>query len=217
MTIRVALVDDQELIRTGLAMVVDAVDDMRVVAQAGDGAAALTALAGIGVDVVLMDIRMPHMDGIEATRRLVARDDPPKVIVLTTFDLDEYVYAALRTGASGFLLKDAKAEDVLDAIRTVQAGDAVIAPSTTRRLLDRLVEAQPRPADDTALAALTQREREVLAEIAEGYANPEIAKRLFMAEATVKTHVGRILAKLGLRDRVHAVIFAYDHGLVRPK
>jgi DNA-binding NarL/FixJ family response regulator len=216
MTIRVALVDDQELVRTGLAMIIDASADMAVVAQAGNGEEALRVLSGLGADVVLMDVRMPVMDGVEATRRLTSRPEGPKVIVLTTFDLDDYAYAALRAGASGFLLKDARAEDVLAAIRTVYAGDAVIAPSTTRRLLDHLAYNRPPAADEAAVAALTDREREVLVEIARGFTNPEIAERLYMSEATVKTHVGRILAKLGLRDRVHAVIFSYDHGLVYP-
>jgi DNA-binding NarL/FixJ family response regulator len=217
MTIRVALVDDQELVRTGLAMVVEAADDMTVVAQAGDGAQALAVLSRVAVDVVLMDIRMPRMDGIEATRRLVTGPGTPKVIALTTFDLDEYAYAALRAGASGFLLKDATAEAVLAAIRTVHAGDAVIAPSTTRRMLDHLMSARPPIPDEDALSRLTDREREVLLEIAQGYPNLEIAARLHLSEATVKTHVGHILAKLDMRDRVGIVIFAYDHGLVRPR
>jgi DNA-binding NarL/FixJ family response regulator len=215
-TIRVLLVDDQELIRTGLAMVIDASAGMHVVGQAGDGEQAIDMLTRTGADVVLMDVRMPRMNGIEATRAIVAREGAPRVIVLTTFDLDEYAYDALRAGASGFLLKDAKADDVVAAIRTVHAGEAVLAPSTTRRMLEHLVDAAPQP-DDGATAALTEREREVLIEIAEGYPNPQIAARLYLSEATVKTHVGRILAKLGLRDRVHAVIFAYDHGLVRPR
>jgi DNA-binding NarL/FixJ family response regulator len=216
MTIRVALVDDQTLIRAGLAMIVEASVDMTVVGQAGDGADALVMLARVTADVVLMDVQMPRMDGVEATRRLVADAGSPRVIVLTTFDLDEYAYAALRAGASGFLLKDARAEDVLAAIRTVHAGDAVIAPSTTRRMLDHLAARGPRSGDDPALATLTPREREVLVEIAQGFTNPEIARRLYLSEATVKTHVGRILAKLRLRDRVHAVIFAYDNGLTLP-
>lgn len=217
MNIRVALVDDQELVRTGFAMVVEAAPDMTVVAEAADGAQAVADLAARSVDVVLMDIRMPRMDGIEATRRLTERAGAPKVIVLTTFDLDEYAYAALRAGASGFLLKDASAESVLTAIRTVHSGEAVIAPSTTRRMLENLVNARPASPDETAVAVLTERERQVFQEIALGYSNPEIATRLFLSEATVKTHIGRILAKLQLRDRVHIVIFAYDHGLVTPR
>lgn len=217
MTIRVALVDDQELVRTGLAMVIDACDDMRVVAQSGDGEQAVESLSRITADVVLMDVQMPRMNGVDATAAITSRDHAPKVIVLTTFDLDEYAYAAVRAGASGFLLKDASAADVIAAIRTVHSGDAVIAPSTTRRMLAHLAHTAPRVADDDAVATLTDREREVLVQIADGHANPEIARRLYLSEATVKTHVGHILAKLGLRDRVHVVIFAYDHGLVRPR
>ena len=162
---------------------------------------------------------MPRMNGVDATAAITTRDRAPKVIVLSTFDLDEYAYAALRAGASGFLLKDASAADVIAAIRAVHSGDAVIAPSTTRRMLEHLAAAEPRvpDADAGAVSVLTDREREVLVEIAQGHANPEIARRLYLSEATVKTHVGRVLAKLGLRDRVHAVIFAYDHGLVRPR
>jgi DNA-binding NarL/FixJ family response regulator len=216
-SIRVALVDDQELVRTGLAMVIDACDDMTVVAQAGDGGEALDRLSSTAVDVVLMDVQMPRVNGVDATAAITAKPGAPRVIVLTTFDIDEYAYAALRAGASGFLLKDASAADVISAIRAVHSGDAVIAPSTTRRMLDHLGAAEPRPSDDEAVAVLTGRELEVLLEIAQGHANPEIARRLYLSEATVKTHVGRILAKLGLRDRVHAVIFAYDHGIVRPR
>lgn len=217
MMIRVALVDDQELVRTGLAMVVEAADDMVVVAQAGDGEQALTALTGARADLALVDIRMPGMDGIEATRRILAASPGTKVIVLTTFDLDEYAYAALRAGASGFLLKDATAQEVLAAIRAVHGGDAVIAPSTTRRMLDHLVAARPAEPDAAALARLTPRERELLVEIAQGFTNPQIAVRLHLSEGTVKTHVGRILTKLDLRDRVQIVIFAYEHGLVTPR
>ncbi len=217
MRIRVALVDDQELVRTGLAMVVEAADDMTVVAQAGDGEQAVAVLSQVRADVVLMDIRMPRMDGIEATRRIVAGADPPKVIALTTFDLDEYAYAALCAGASGFLLKDATAQDVLAGIRAVYAGDAVVAPSTTRRMLAHLVKARPPAADRGMIDRLTEREREVMVEIANGHPNPQIAARLHLSEATIKTHVGHILAKLELRDRVQIVIFAYDHGLVTPR
>jgi DNA-binding NarL/FixJ family response regulator len=216
MTIDVALVDDQELIRAGLAMVVDATDDMRIVMQAADGADAVAKLAGTRVDVVLMDVQMPGMGGVEATALVTAREDPPKVIVLTTFDLDEYAFAGLRAGASGFLLKDASADEVLHAIRAVHAGDAVIAPSTTRRMLDHLAVARFAPDASPLLERLTSRERDVLLEIARGHSNAEIAQRLFLAEATVKTHVGHILAKLRVRDRVQAVIFAYENGLVRP-
>jgi DNA-binding NarL/FixJ family response regulator len=217
-TIRVFLVDDQTLVRTGIAMVVQAQDDMRVVGEAGDGAQALQRLAVTRADVVLMDVRMPRLDGVEATRRLLARPGwAPRVIVLTTFDLDEYAFAALRAGASGFLVKDAPAEDLLAAIRTVHRGDAVIAPSTTRRLLDHVAADLPVPLDGPdRLGGLTGREREVLLEVARGASNAEIAARLFLSEGTVKTHVGRILAKLGLRDRVQAVVWAYEHRLIRP-
>ncbi|MCG5214570.1 response regulator transcription factor [Streptosporangium sp. KLBMP 9127] len=209
MTIRVYVVDDQDLVRTGTVMVIDAQDDMRVVGQAGDGAEALAGLRAVAADIVLMDVRMPRMDGVEAIRRLQVAADSPKVIVLTTFDLDEYAFAALRAGASGFLLKDAPADELLSAVRTVHRGDAVIAPSTTRRLLDHVAPRLP----DVAPDPLTEREREVLRHIAWGETNAEIAGSLFLSEGTVKTHVGRILAKLGLRDRVQAVIWAYEHGL----
>ena len=214
--IRVFLVDDQELVRAGLAMVVDAQPDMRVVGEAGDGGEALAALAATTADVVLMDVRMPRLDGVEATRRVVARGLSPRVIVLTTFDLDEYAFAALRAGASGFLLKDARPDDLLAAIRTVHRGDAVIAPSTTRRLIDRVAGHLPVPTPDPSpLDQLTDRERQVLLEIARGASNAEIARRLYLSETTVKTHVGHILSKLGLRDRIQAVILAYETGLIR--
>ncbi|KFU82830.1 DNA-binding response regulator, NarL/FixJ family, contains REC and HTH domains [Amycolatopsis lurida] len=213
MTIDVALVDDQELVRTGLAMVVDATDDIRIVVQAADGVEAVSKLAETKVDVVLMDVQMPRMDGVEATGVVAARENAPKVILLTTFDLDEYAIAGLRAGASGFLLKDASAGEVLHAIRAVHAGDAVIARSTTRRMLDQLAVARD---TSSLLKRLTARERDVLLEIAQGYSNAETAQRLFLSEATVKTHVGHLLAKLEVRDRVQAVIFAYENGLVRP-
>ena len=215
--IRTVLVDDQELVRTGLAMIVDAQDDMRVVGQAADGSQALDLLAVTRCDVVLMDVRMPRLDGVTATRRLLHRQPQgPKVLVLTTFDLDEHAFAALRAGASGFLLKDATAEDVLAAIRTVHAGEAVLAPSTTRRLLEHVAADLPgSPPEDDPVRVLTERERAVMTEIALGATNAEIAVRLHLAETTVKTHVGRVLAKLGLRDRVHIVIRAYESGLVR--
>ncbi|SKC36363.1 response regulator [Krasilnikoviella flava] len=217
--VRVALVDDQQLVRAGFRMVIDSQPDLKVTIEAGDGAQALRLLADHRVDVVLMDVRMPHLDGLTATARLTAAPDAPRVIVLTTFDLDEYVLEAIRSGASGFLLKDAPPEEMLAAIRTVHAGDAVIAPSSTRRLLEHLVTALPTdqaaPQHD-ALAALTDREREVLVLMARGRSNTEIAADLFVAEATVKTHVGRILAKLDARDRVQAVVTAYEAGLVRP-
>ncbi|BDZ42830.1 DNA-binding response regulator [Paraoerskovia sediminicola] len=221
--IRVALVDDQQLVRAGFRMVIDSQPDLEVVLEAGDGVQALRLLADRAADVVLMDVRMPRLDGLAATARLTvaAGDGGPRVIVLTTFDLDEYVLEAIRSGASGFLLKDTPPEEMLAAIRTVHAGDAVIAPSSTRRLLEHLVTALPAdrapdgPAQQ-ALAALTGREREVLVLMARGRSNTEIGADLFVAEATVKTHVGRILAKLGARDRVQAVVTAYEAGLVRP-
>jgi DNA-binding NarL/FixJ family response regulator len=217
MTIRVALVDDQELVRVGLAMVVDATDDIRIVVQAADGAEAVARLAETQVDVVLMDVQMPRMNGVEATASITARENAPKVILLTTFDLDEYAVDGLRAGASGFLLKDASADEVLHAIRAVHAGDAVLAPSTTRRMLEHLATARAAARDvSPLLERLTARERDVLLEIARGHSNAETARRLFLSEATVKTHVGHLLAKLEIRDRVQAVIFAYENGLVRP-
>ena len=230
-TIRVALVDDQQLVRAGFRMVIDSQPDLTVVLEAGDGAEALRRLALVEVDVVLMDVRMPNLDGLTATARLTGADTSgdarpgaashptPRVVVLTTFDLDEYVLAAIRAGASGFLLKDAPPEEMLAAIRTVHAGDAVIAPSSTRRLLEHLVTALPdtdRNPPHPGLAELTDREREVLVLMARGRSNTEIGGDLFVAEATVKTHVGRVLAKLGARDRVQAVVTAYEGGLVRP-
>ncbi len=218
--VRVALVDDQQLVRAGFRMVIDSQPDLDVVVEAGDGAQALRLLESHRVDVVLMDVRMPHLDGLSATARLTAAQEAPRVIVLTTFDLDEYVLEAIRSGASGFLLKDAPPEEMLAAIRTVHRGDAVIAPSSTRRLLEHLVTALPADQGATperaALEELTEREREVLVLMARGRSNAEIAAELYVAEATVKTHVGRVLAKLGARDRVQAVVTAYETGLVRP-
>ena len=215
--IRLFLVDDQELVRAGFRMVLDAQDDMTVVGEAGDGAAALAAISQARPDVVLMDIRMPRMDGVEATRQLSAAGELPKVLVLTTFDLDDYAFAALKAGASGFLLKDAGPAELLTAIRAVHGGDAVVAPSTTRRMLDPVIPHLPSGGADAAearLEPLTDREREVMMAVARGLSNTEIAAELFLAEATVKTHIGRILHKLGLRDRVHMVITAYETGLV---
>ena len=222
--IRVALVDDQQLVRAGFRMVIDSQPDLEVVLEAGNGAEALRRLAVVETDVVLMDVRMPEMDGVAATARLTTDATPgrhpaPRVIVLTTFDLDEYVLSAIKAGASGFLLKDAPPEEMLAAIRTVHAGDAVIAPSSTRRLMEHLVTALPdldARVQHPGLADLTDREREVLVLMARGRSNTEIGQDLFVAEATVKTHVGRILAKLGARDRVQAVVVAYESGLVRP-
>ena len=219
MPIRVFLVDDQALVRGGFRMLIEAEDDMVVVGEAADGLAAVQTLARVAADVVLMDIRMPHVDGVEATKRLAAADNPAKVLVLTTFDLDEYVFAALKAGASGFLLKDARPPELLSAIRDVAAGDAVVAPSATRRLLAQVVPTLPgRPTEtteDPRLALLTAREIDVLKEIAAGASNTEIGQRLYLAEGTVKTHIGRLLAKLSVRDRVGLVLFAYETGVVR--
>lgn len=220
--IRIVLVDDQELLRTGFRMILDAQQDMTVVGEAADGLAALELLDQCVADVVLMDVRMPKLDGVEATRRLLSggvdAKGVPRVLILTTFDLDEYAFAAIKAGASGFLLKDVPPAELLTAIRAVHSGDAVVAPSTTRRLLDRF--APMLPASDAppppSLAGLTDREREVLILIAQGLSNAEIASHLVLSEATVKTHVGRILMKLELRDRVQAVVLAYETGLVRP-
>ncbi|WP_169807868.1 response regulator [Actinomadura hibisca] len=214
--IRVLLVDDQELVRTGFTMVLDAQPDIEVAGEAGDGAQALELLRTIPADVVLMDVRMPRMDGIEATGRIVAAGGP-KVIILTTFDLDEYAFAAIKAGAGGFLLKDAGPAQLIEAIRAVHSGDAVVAPSTTRRLLDRFALHLPDDGDRRtgALETLTDREREVLLLVARGLSNAEVAGRLYVSEATVKTHMGRILMKLELRDRVQAVVFAYETGLVK--
>jgi len=216
--IRVFLVDDQQLVRAGFRMLIESQDDMAVVGEAGNGAEAVELLSVTAADIVLMDVRMPRMDGVEATRVLAARSERPRVVVLTTFDLDEYVYNALRAGASAFLLKDAQPETLLGAIRDVHDGDAVVAPSVTRRMLERFLDASqaPDPDDDDRLAALTAREREVLELIASGRSNTEIATTLFLAEATVKTHVGRILAKTGSRDRVQLVVLGYESGLVSP-
>ena len=214
MTIRVALVDDQQLIRAGFRMVVGSQEDMEVVAEAGDGDEALRVVPDAGADVVLMDVRMPGTDGIAACAALTEAS-AARVIILTTFDLDEYVVSAIKAGASGFLLKDAPPEDLLHSIRSVHAGDAVIAPSSTRRLLAKLAEL-PGPSDTTRFDELTEREREVLMLMARGLSNQEICAELFLAEPTVKAHVGRVLAKLGARDRVQAVVMAHQAGLIRP-
>ncbi|GAA1397890.1 response regulator transcription factor [Luteococcus peritonei] len=224
--IRLLLADDQAMVRTGFRMVLDAQADMEVAGEAGDGSQAVAMAAELAPDVVLMDIRMPVMDGVEATRRIreAAGDQPGRrVLVLTTFDLDEYVYAALQAGAAGFLLKDAGPAELLAAIRSVHSGEAVVAPSATRRLLERFLPSLPQGGqggDQEArqrLEVLTEREREVLTEVGLGLTNGEIAGKLFLAEATVKTHIGHILAKLGLRDRVQMVVLAYDAGLVKPQ
>lgn len=215
--IRVALVDDQQMVRAGFRMLVDSQDDLQVVGEAGDGDEALRLLVEVEADVVLMDVRMPRLDGVEATRRLAPGDGGPRVIVLTTFDLDEYAFAALRAGASAFLLKDAAPPDLLAAIRAVHAGDAVVAPSTTRRLLDHFMAGPTAPRSSAAaekrLSNVTEREREVLGLIARGLSNPEIAATLVLSEATVKTHVSRLLSKTDSRDRVHLVLLAFEAGI----
>jgi DNA-binding NarL/FixJ family response regulator len=216
MTISVLIADDQALVRAGFRMIIEARDDLAVVGEAGDGDQAVRLTAQTRPDIVLMDIRMPGTDGIEATRRITRAAGAPRVIVLTTFDLDEHVYGALRAGASGFLLKDVRPTELVDAIRVVAGGDALLAPSVTRRLLDRFVATESVTVQADRLAALTEREREVLALVAVAASNAEIAARLVVTEATVKTHVSAILRKLGLRDRVQAVVLAYDLGLVRP-
>jgi DNA-binding NarL/FixJ family response regulator len=218
--IRLLLADDQAMVRTGLRMILDAQPDLAVVGEAADGRQAVDEARRLRPDVVLMDIRMPGLDGVEATRRLAGPDveDPVRVIVLTTFNLDEYVVEALRAGASGFLLKDAPAEVLLDGIRAVWRGDALLAPPVIRRLIDRFVASYPRvdPQLQADLATLTEREREVLVLVARGLSNEEIAGYLYLSDSTVKTHVSNVLAKLHLRDRVQAVVLAYEAGIVRP-
>lgn len=212
--IRVAIVDDQALFRAGIGMLLSSQNDLEFVGEAGDGSEALAMVRETAPDVVLMDIRMPGMDGVSATAQLLTElPDPPRVVVLTTFDLDEAAARALRAGASGFLLKDSDPEFLLAAIRTVHSGTAVLAPSATRELLDRF-GARPAPAPDDLLADLTERERQIFALAARGLSNAEIAASEFVSEATVKTHISRVLAKLGLRDRVQLVVFAYERGLV---
>jgi DNA-binding NarL/FixJ family response regulator len=221
-TIRVVLVDDQPLLRTGFRMILHATDDVLVVGEAADGGAAVTQVAELEPDVVLMDIRMPGMDGVEATRRIVASGSTSRVLILTTFDLDEYAFAGLRAGASGFLLKDVPPAELTSAIRAVASGDAVVSPRITRELLDRYASSLPRsggeatPAVHPIMSQLTEREGEVLLAIAAGLSNAEVAAQLVLSEATVKTHVTRILGKLGLRDRVQVVVLAYEQHLVQP-
>jgi DNA-binding NarL/FixJ family response regulator len=218
--IRVLLVDDQSLLRLGFRMILEAEADLEVVGEAADGTGAISMAAALAPDVVLMDVRMPGLDGIAATEVIVAAGGRTKVLILTTFDLDRYVYAGLRAGASGFLLKDAPPADLLAAIRTVAAGDAVLAPSTTRRLLDQFVplmsDPESKSSGDTVLAKLTGREREVFTQVAMARSNREIAAHLHLSESTVKIHVGRILTKLELRDRIQAVVLAYESRLIVP-
>ncbi len=214
--IRVLVVDDQELVRSGFRLILDREPDIEVVGEAGHGAEALTLCRTTEPDVVLMDIRMPVLDGVSATRLITAAGEVPRVLILTTFDLDELVYAALEAGASGFLLKDVKANVLADAIRTVHRGEALLAPSVTRRLISQFVATRPRVSGPhTALDQLTAREREVLVLIARGLSNAEIAESLVVSSATVKTHIGRVFAKIGARDRAQAVVRAYEHGLAR--
>ncbi|MFI8425453.1 response regulator [Streptomyces sp. NPDC085460] len=220
----VLIADDQPMQRFGFRMLLESQDDMTVVGEAANGTEAVRQVADHHPDVVLMDIRMPGLDGIEATRRIIAAGARTRVLIITTFDLDEYAYDGLRAGASGFLVKDAQPEELLAGVRAVAAGDAVVAPSLTRRLLDTYIHHLPPspsstavpPRQDPRLSGLTEREHEILTVIGQGWTNTEIAERLHLAESTVKTHVGRILAKTGARDRVQAVILAYDTGLVKP-
>ena len=218
MSVRVLIVDDQALVRAGFKMILDAEPEIEVVGEAADGIAGLEAARSLRPDVVLMDIRMPELDGLEATRRLTSGGEGPRVLILTTFDLDEYVYEALRSGASGFLLKDTPPEQLVQAITVVAEGEALLAPSITKRLIEEFVrtggttQAEPPP----GVQELTSRELEVLRLIARGFSNAEIAKELFVSETTVKTHVARVLMKLNLRDRVQAVVLAYESGLVQP-
>jgi DNA-binding NarL/FixJ family response regulator len=219
-TLRVLIVDDQALVRAGFAMILSTEPDIEVVGEAGTGVEALTAVRELSPDVVLMDIRMPQMDGITATRELSERaaghGAVPRVIILTTFDLDEYVYDALRAGASGFLLKDTPADDLADAVRVVARGDALLSPSITRKLVQEFAKTPPAPTPASGLEDLTDREEEVLCQVARGLSNAEIAETLYVSETTIKTHVSHILTKLQLRDRVQAVVIAYESGLITP-
>ncbi len=214
--IRILIADDQELVRTGFRVVLDAEPDLEVVGEADDGLAAIEAAESLRPDVVLMDIRMPNLDGIEATRRIASRGGSPRILILTTFDLDDYVYEALRAGASGFLLKDARAEELRQAVRTVACGDALLSPAITRRLIESYTRRPPPTVHPGPLAELTPRELEVLRHLARGLSNTEIASELVVGDATIKTHVARIFSKLDLHDRAQAVVLAYESGLVQP-
>jgi len=216
--IRVLVADDQALVRAGFVKLLETEDDMQVVGEAGDGSEAIDKSAATTPDVVLMDVRMPQLDGIEATRRIRLQPKPPRVVILTTFDLDEYVFDALKAGASGFLLKDAPADQLVGGVRLVASGEALLAPSITRRLIEEFAKRPPRPAAEgpAELAELTSREREIMTLVARGLSNGEIAAQLVLGESTVKTHVGNVLMKLGLRDRVQVVVVAYETGLVQP-
>jgi DNA-binding NarL/FixJ family response regulator len=215
MTIRVLLADDQELVRAGFRMILETQADIEVVGEAGDGVEAVAATRRLRPDVVLMDIRMPNLDGLQATKQVMATGSRSRVLILTTFDLDEYVYQALAAGASGFLLKNAPPEQLIDAVRVVAAGDALLSPAITRRVIEQFTWLPP-PGGTDVLAGLTDREREVLKLVARGMSNAEIAAQLFVSDATVKSHVAHLLAKLQLRDRVQAVVLAYESGLIRP-
>jgi DNA-binding NarL/FixJ family response regulator len=215
MTVRVLLADDQDLVRAGFRMILETQADVEVVGEAGDGVEAVAATRRLQPDVVLMDIRMPNLDGLQATKQIVATRSGARVVILTTFDLDEYVYQALTAGASGFLLKNAPPEQLISAVGVVAAGDALLAPSITRRVIEQFARLPP-PGGTDALTPLTDREREVLELVARGLSNAEIAAELFVSDATVKSHVAHLLAKLQLRDRVQAVVLAYESGLVRP-
>jgi DNA-binding NarL/FixJ family response regulator len=216
MTTRVLIADDQALVRSGFRLIVETREDLEVVGEAENGEDAVRLVAELAPDVVLMDVRMPVLDGIEATRRIAASDSPARILVLTTFDLDEYVYAAIRAGASGFLLKDVRPSDLVDAIRLIAVGNALLGPTVTERLLERFADGAGKSEAVAAVAALTAREREILRLLAGGLSNAELAELLVLGETTVKTHVSSILRKLGVRDRVQAVIVAFDAGLVRP-
>jgi DNA-binding NarL/FixJ family response regulator len=214
-SIRVLLVDDQALVRSGFRLILETREDLEVVGEAEDGREAVDLARRLNPDVILMDVRMPNVDGVEATRRLAAAGSPARVLILTTFDLDEYVYEAIRAGASGFLLKDVQPAQLVDAVRVVAAGEALLAPTVTRRLLDRFADQLPGAKPPPELARLTERELEILTLLAEGLSNAELAERLFLSETTVKTHVSSVLRKLDLRDRVQAVVLAYKAGLAR--
>ncbi|MGZ3146084.1 response regulator [Lentzea chajnantorensis] len=214
MSLRVVLADDQDLVRAGFRVILGTEPGIEVVGEAGDGAAAVELVARLRPDVVLMDVQMPRMDGLEATRRILSADGGTRVVILTTFDREDYLFEALRAGASGFLLKNASPEDLVDSVRVVARGDALLSPEVTRRVIARF--SAPRQPARTRPPELTDREYEVLVELAKGASNAEIAAALYLGEATVKTHVSRVLAKLGLRDRTHAVVFAYEQGIVTP-
>jgi DNA-binding NarL/FixJ family response regulator len=215
-TIKVLIADDQELVRSGFRMVLDARDDLDVIGEANNGVEAVAMTVDLAPDVVLMDIRMPELDGIEATRQIVASTSPARVVVLTTYDADEYVFSALQAGATGFLLKDVRPTALVDAVRAAAAGDSLLAPAVTRRMIEQFTLTPPESQLDVSLEGLTEREVEVLRLVAKALNNTEIAAELFVSEATVKTHVSAILRKLGMRDRVQAAVFAYEAGLVRP-